>query len=165
VSRVVYVSDHISSESFASFVDEINKFVEESSKKTIKIILSCCGGDSVSALAYSAFMRRCPCPLEVRVYGEASSAAVLILASGTKGMRFMTRESRALVHEDTVKLKGFISLLEKQILEYREAEKCWCRLLEDLTGTGAYRWSVLHAKETILSASSCLALGLIDKII
>lgn len=133
----------------------------------INITLNSEGGEHVSALAIAALMRkyRQSILFTVEVHGEAASAAVLILASGFKGSRRISKEAWVMVHESGNDLTGDVSTVERETRQMRRLEEQWCELMQELTGTAKDVWAKLHKETTYLSPEECLKLGLVDEIV
>lgn len=160
--RIIRVIGDIDEDSFKEFSEELSQ-LEGESNKPITLELCSGGGDAYAALAFHGRMIESACSMTVIVYGQASSAAVLILASGDA--RFMEAAAWVMVHEDSGKQVGTVVELEREAAHSRRMEVQWAHLLEVHTGTPASKWSELHKATTYLTAQECLKLGLIDKII
>jgi ATP-dependent Clp endopeptidase proteolytic subunit ClpP len=164
--RKIYITGDIDEQSYLAFSKRLT--VLENDKKSgtkVEVELSSGGGETYYGLAFASRMRLAKCPLHVTAHGLVASAAVLILAYGTKGFRFMTREARVMVHEDSAKLKGEKTYLKKEIAEIEALDDHWNELMEARTGTLAREWIELDKSTTYLSAEECLNLGLVDKVI
>ncbi len=157
----IQVIETISPESYTHFSLEMSR--AENAKKNIIIELYSAGGEAVAALAYAARIRRSRSHVTVRVYGEAASAAVLVLASGHH--RQITAEAWVMVHEDSGKLKGSISDMERDTAVFRRLENQWNELLARYTRTSAQDWARMHKETTYLNAEQVVELGLADEIV
>ena len=143
---------------------ELSRLEEENSKHVIEIELTSEGGYVDNAMGIVGRMRQSPCKIVVTGYGVVASAAVIILASGA--YRRLSKESRVMVHEDSGKLKGTITDLEKSIAHCRHQEHKWNHFMALRTGTTSDKWAKLHSQgDTFLSAEGCLDLGMVDEII
>lgn len=121
------------------------------------------GGDAEIAIAMCGRIRNAGRRIRIEVYGLANSAAVLVLAAGDE--RYMSSEAQAMVHESSVKIKGNVTAIRKQLHVLNNEEKHWAKLLEAHTGTPALVWMQLSESETYLTAEECMSLGLIDGIL
>lgn len=161
-SRLIRVIGQIDEEAFKSFSEALHEY-ELQSDKSVTLELNSEGGTAYDALAFAGRMRDSSCNIIVKVHGIAFSAAVMVLAAGDE--RLMSKESWAMVHEDSVKLKANVSELEREISHHRRMENQWNALLEELTETNYASWERLHKNSEYLDAKQCLELGLIDRII
>lgn len=162
MTRHINLISEISDLTFIAFKDELRQ-LESESDKPIYIDLSSEGGDAYAALSFAALLRMSKCDTIITGYGLIASAAVLVLASGTK--RRMTKESWVMVHEDSGRVKGELKLMEVEVKHMREMETQWCKLLADVTTTSFELWTKLHKRTTYLGAKQCLDLGLIDEVV
>lgn len=77
----------------------------DSSFSEICIVLDSYGGDFKAARLICDIMGKCQKPIKIRSY-NAQSAAALILAYGTKGMRFVYNGSKVMIHRVHVEFLG-----------------------------------------------------------
>lgn len=165
MSRIINVIGSIDWESFKEFNEKINELanVSVSRKSDIHVYLASDGGEVHAALAFSAIIRICQHDIIITAIGNVASAATLILATGD--YRYMTRESWAMVHEDSGDTTGELAEREREIKHDRQLEDQWNGLMEKYTKTSSQEWEKLNKATTYLTAEDCLELGLIDKII
>lgn len=117
------------------------------------------GGSHYASLAIIDMLEATKREIIVQVYGYCMSAAVLILASAHG--RYMSKNSWAMVHEDSGEAAGEMHRLLSQAQQALAEELQWCALMKEFTG---HDWSDLSHKETYLSPIQCKALNLIDVI-
>ncbi len=157
----IQVIGQITTEAYGAFSEAM--LTPEAKKQPVLIELNSPGGDAIAALAFAARIRRSPSQVTIVVYGEACSAAVIILAYGHR--RLMTKEAWVMVHEDSGKVKGSVVELEVQVTQARRLEYQWIDLLETITGTSSETWEKLHKATTYLDSKQCKELGLIDEVV
>ncbi len=160
--RIIKIIGSIDEEAFRKISDELDDLENKPNEK-ISLYLSSGGGSVYDALAIAGRIRISPCLITITAYGLVASAAVLILAAGDD--RRMTRESWVMVHEESGKIKGSVTEMEKETAQLRRMEFQWSDLLHGFTSTPADKWGELHRVTTYLSAQECLDLNLIDRII
>lgn len=160
--KKIYITGEINEETFEKFCLELDT-IEATKTKTVSLELSSHGGVATDALAIVSRMRTSPCKFIVTGYGLVASAATLILAYGDK--RCMTKESWAMVHEDSGRVKGTVTEMRRETMQLSIYEEQWNMLLAARTDLNASSWSRLSNKTTYMGAEQCLATGLIDEII
>jgi len=161
--RRLYICGEIDSDNYQIFSEGLAE-LEAESDEGVLVELNSEGGTAFDGLAFADRIRISPCPITIRVMGQAASAAVIILASGDK--RAMAENSWVFVHEDSLsEVSGSISQIEKQGREGRRFETQWSDLLAKLTTSSSTTWDKLHKAETYLNPNECLELGLIDEIV
>lgn len=163
--RKIYLSGDIDEESFKEFCEKLDELLLENPKKTIYLDLNSNGGVALSGIAFAERIRLSSAPIHITVYGQASSAAVLVLAAGK--YRKMSKGSLVMVHEDQGSYKDLTtSRLAKEAANAGMIEEHWAVLLERFTGTASDVWRSMHAKgDLYLNPDECKELGLIDEII
>lgn len=159
--RRITIIGQIDDDSFEKFCTELTVFEEESSSR-VELELCSEGGYVYNALAFIGRMRRSPCDIYVIGYGYVASAATLILAAGTK--RFLSEEAWVMVHEDSLKMKGTVSESRNELNQIERQERQWNELMAEYCSGAAQFWANMK-RDTYLSSSDCLRLGIIDKII
>ncbi len=167
----IYIVGDINHEAYLEFSKKLSK-LERRGDKTIQIVLSSDGGDGMVGLAFYDRIRLSKDlghTIRITAIGLVASAAVIILAAGTKGERRMTREAWVMVHDDTpnphdVKNRRLVEI-EKTTAHLRRIENQWNHILAENTKSIESHWDLLHKEETYLSAGECFYLGLIEEII
>lgn len=131
----------------------------------VQIVLSSSGGAAMDALAIASLIRKYPRPVAVHGTGLIASAATIILAAGHKGLRSMDSTAWLMVHEDSGKFKGTVSVLEDEAKRLRRMENQWCWLFAQYTGRSKEEWRRINKREQYLNAREALHLGVIDFIV
>ena len=72
---------------------------EESRDDPIWVIIDSAGGEVQAGWEIIDSMQLCAAPVHTVCYGEASSIAAVIFASGRRGHRHMLRHSRLMIHQ------------------------------------------------------------------
>ncbi len=163
MNRSISIIGGLDWDTFSAFSDAINELENKSKTKDINLHLASEGGTSGVALAIVGRMRVSPCNINVFAFGDVSSAATLILASGSK--RFMAAETWVMVHEDSGKIRGSVADWERDAKHARSLEAQWNNIMASHTLYTAETWEKLNKATTYLTASECLECGLIDEII
>ena len=160
--RRLQVIGEINDEAYRKFSKKLYR-LECDDAAPIIVELSSHGGDPISALAFAARIRLSPRKIVTIVYGQAASAAVVILASGHE--RLMTKEAWIMVHEDSSELNGEVKDLEREAAQLRAAEFQWNEILASRSKVSAEEWATYHSETTYFTAAEALKLGLVDRII
>jgi len=84
-----YLDDKLASELSAIFLLK----GEEDPEEPITLLINCEGGDIRAVLMVYDVMQLLSCPIKTICVGSACQEAVILLSSGTKGMRFATENS------------------------------------------------------------------------
>ena len=137
----------------------------ENADKDISIYINSPGGDITALFAIYDTMKYVKNDVTTFCYGQAASAAAVLLAGGTTGKRFSLPHSRILLHQPYGGAGGQASDIEiqaKEILRMRE-------LLNDMlahdTGQTVEKISNDTDRDFILSAAEARDYGIIDEVI
>lgn len=156
---MINIIGDISEESFATFVTQ----VEDARDRDIKINLSSAGGDAMTSLAYYDYMKNSSKRFTITVYGQAQSAAVLLLAAADEV--HMAENAWVMVHQSSDELSGEVHEIAREASHMQRLEDQCNALLALNSNASSVDWAEMHRKTTYLSARECLELGLIDKVV
>src|SRR5436309_3575180 len=133
--------------------------------RDISIYINSPGGDITALFAIYDTMQYVRPDISTICFGQAASAAAVLLASGTKGKRLALPRARVLLHQPYGQAMGQAVDIE---LAAREIERMRTQLEEMLayhTGQPIERIHKDTDRDFILSASEAKAYGIIDEVI
>ncbi len=137
----------------------------ENPEKDISLYINSPGGDITGLFAIYDTMKYVKPDIQTYCFGQAASAAAVILAGGTNGKRFALPHSRILLHQPYGGAGGQASDIEiqaKEILRMRD-------LLNNMLAVDSGQTVEKIAKDTerdfILNANDAKAYGIIDEIL
>lgn len=163
--RVIFcvgpVEDHMANLIVAQLL-----FLEsENPDKDINIYINSPGGDITALFAIYDTMQYIKADVATICYGQAASAAAVLLAAGTTGKRLALPHSRILLHQPYAGAQGQatdIELAAKEILRLRE-------LLEEIlaghTGQPIDRIHTDTDRDFVMTAQEALEYGIIDEVL
>jgi ATP-dependent Clp protease protease subunit len=166
MARIIFIDQDLENKYASEVCEKLLELNEESHEK-ISIYINCSGGNIVSGLfpIYN-IMQKIKSPIETIGLGEIYSCAAVLLASGKKGLRYCYRNSSIMIHDVQVEeISGSAQTLKidtKQILEDGRRMK---NLLAKHTGKSLKEISKICEKDTYLTATQALKLGMVDKIL
>ena len=137
--------------------------------KPIKLYISTYGGsaDEMAALVDIMNVVKKDCPIETIGIGKVMSAGVLILASGTKGDRYIGKNCRVMIHSVIAGNHGSLHNLENELTEIKKMQDIYLQSLADATNmTKKQLKSFMRRKQNVyLNAEEAIKLGIADKIL
>ena len=137
--------------------------------KPIKLYISTYGGsaDEMAALVDIMNVVKKDCPIETIGIGKVMSAGVLILASGTKGERYIGKNCRVMIHSVIAGNHGSLHNLENELTEIKKMQDIYLQSLADATNmTKKQLKSFMRRKQNVyLNAEEEIKLGIADKIL
>ena len=148
-------------------IGEDGEMTEEG--KPIKLYVSTYGGsaDDMAALVDIMNVVKKDCPIQTIGIGKVMSAGVLILASGTKGERYIGKNCRVMIHSVIAGNHGSLHNLENELSEIKKMQEIYLQSLADATSmTKKQLKSFMRRKQNVyLSAEEAIKLGIADKIL
>ena len=137
----------------------------ENPDKDINIYINSPGGDITALFAIYDTMQYVKADITTICFGQAASAAAVLLAAGTKGKRLALPHARVLLHQPYASGGGQATDIEiqaKEILRMRD-------LLEDIlaehTGQPKEKINRDTDRDFVLSATEAKEYGIIDEVI
>jgi len=137
----------------------------ENPDKDIKIYINSPGGDITALFAIYDTMRYIKPDIATICYGQAASAAAVLLAAGAPGKRLALPHSRVLIHQPYAGAQGQatdIELAAKEILRLRELLE---EILAEHTGQPIERIHKDTDRDFVMTAEEAAAYGIIDEVI
>ncbi len=163
--RIIFIGTPID-DTIANLVCAQMLFLEsEDSEKDINIYINSPGGDITALFAIYDTMKYVRPDKSTFCFGQAASAAAVLLAAGTKGKRFALPHARILLHQPYGGAAGQatdIELQAKEILRMRDL------LNEMLAGDTGQEIAKIHRdtdRDFIMSADDAREYGVIDEVI
>ena len=138
----------------------------ENPDKDINIYINSPGGDITALFAIYDTMQFIRNDIATICYGQAASAAAVLLAAGTKGKRLALPHARVLLHQPYGAM-GYaqvtdLELAAKEILRMRDLME---EMLSHHTGQPRERIHVDTDRDFVLEADAALEYGIIDEVI
>jgi ATP-dependent Clp protease protease subunit len=137
----------------------------ENPDKDINIYINSPGGDITALFAILDTMSYVKPDITTICFGQAASAAAVLLAAGTKGKRLALPHARVLLHQPYAGAQGQatdIELAAKEILRMRTLLE---ELLAEYTGQPVEKIHTDTDRDFVLSADEAREYGIIDEIL
>ena len=137
----------------------------ENPDRDISLYINSPGGDINSLFAIYDTMQYIKPDLTTICFGQAASAAAVLLAAGTKGKRLALPHSRILIHQPYAGAEGQVSDIE---LASREIQRLKTQLEEVIahhTGQSAEKVHNDTDRDFVMTAAEARDYGIIDEVI
>ena len=137
----------------------------ENPDKDISIYINSPGGDISGLFAIYDTMSYIKPDLTTICFGQAASAAAVLLAAGTPGKRLALPHSRVLIHQPYAGAQGQVSDLE---IASKEIQRLKTQLEEVLAQHTGQTIEKIHAdtdRDFVMTAQEALEYGIIDEVI
>src|SRR5688500_14814377 len=137
----------------------------ENPDKDINIYINSPGGDITALFAIYDTMKFIKNDVSTFCYGQAASAAAVILAGGTKGKRFALPHARILIHQPYGGAAGQAADIEIQAKEILRMRDLLNAMLAYDTGQKQEKIEKDTDRDFIMSADEAREYGIIDEVI
>ncbi len=163
--RIIFLGTPID-DTIANLVCAQMLFLEsEDPDKDINLYINSPGGDITGLLAVYDTMKYIKPHVSTFCFGQAASAAAVLLGAGAKGKRYALPHARVLLHQPWGGVGGQASDIEIQAREILRMKDMLNSMLADDTGQSVERITKDTDRDFIISASEAVEYGLIDEVI
>ena len=137
----------------------------ENADRDINLYINSPGGDITALFAIYDTMQLVKNPIATWCYGQAASAAAVLLSAGAPGKRFALPHSRILLHQPYGGVGGQATDIEIQAREILRMRVMLEQILADHTGQPLDRVHKDTDRDFIMGADDAREYGIIDEII
>ena len=141
----------------------------EEEEEDIEFFISSSGGQVSEMFTIYDLMRLVQKRRDIATfgYGKVASAAVLLLAAGTKGKRYIAKNARLMIHHCSGAIGGTVPTVRSSFQEFSKVEEMMVSALAECTTLSVSEIYNMLSKNTdeYFSAEEALEMGIVDKII
>jgi ATP-dependent Clp protease protease subunit len=137
----------------------------EDPDKEISIYINSPGGEITALFAIYDTMKFVKPPKSTFCFGQAASAAAVLLAAGTKGKRFALPHARILLHQPYGGAAGQATDIELQAREILRMRDLLNEILAEDTGQPVEKIARDTDRDFVMSAEEARRYGVIDEVI
>ena len=163
--RIIFIGTPID-DTVANLVCAQMLFLEsEDGEKDINLYINSPGGDITALFAIYDTMKFIRAEKSTFCFGQAASAAAVLLAAGTHGKRFALPHARIMLHQPYCGAAGQATDIELQAKEILRMRDMLNEMLADDTGQSIERIQRDTDRDFIMSAAEAREYGVIDEVI
>jgi ATP-dependent Clp protease protease subunit len=163
--RIIFLGTPID-DTIANLICAQMLFLEsEDPDKDINLYINSPGGDITGLLAVYDTMKYIKPAVSTFCFGQAASAAAVLLGAGARGKRFALPHARVLLHQPWGGVGGQASDIEIQAREILRMKDMLNDMLAQDTGQSVERITKDTDRDFIISATEAVEYGLIDEVI
>jgi ATP-dependent Clp protease protease subunit len=163
--RIIFIGTPID-DNVANLVSAQMLFLEsEDQDKDINIYINSPGGDITALFAIYDTMKYVRPDKSTFCFGQAASAAAVLLASGTRGKRFALPHARILLHQPYGGAAGQATDIELQAKEILRMRDMLNEMLAADTGQSIEKIQHDTDRDFIMSAAEARDYGVVDEVI
>lgn len=163
--RIIFLGTPID-DTIANLVSAQMLFLEsEDPDKDIHLYINSPGGDITALFAIYDTMKFIKPDVSTFCFGQAASAAAVLLAAGTKGKRYALAHARVLLHQPYGGIQGQATDMEIQAREILRMRDVLNSMLADDTGQPVSQIELDTDRDFIMTSAEALTYGVIDEVI
>jgi ATP-dependent Clp protease protease subunit len=163
--RIVFLGTPID-DTVANLVCAQLLFLEsEEPDKDIHLYINSPGGDITALFAIYDTMKFLKPDVSTFCFGQAASAAAVLLAAGAKGKRFALPHARVLLHQPWGGVEGQASDIELQAKEILRMRDLLTGMLAADTGQAHDKVAKDTDRDFVMTADEAVLYGVIDEVI
>jgi ATP-dependent Clp protease protease subunit len=163
--RIIFLGTPVD-DTVANLVCAQMLFLEsEEPDKEIHLYINSPGGDITALFAIYDTLKFIKPDVSTFCYGQAASAAAVLLAAGTPGKRFALPHARILLHQPWGGVEGQASDIELQAKEILRMRDLLTSMLAQDTGQTHEKVTKDTDRDFIMTADEAVTYGVIDEII
>jgi ATP-dependent Clp protease protease subunit len=164
-NRIIYFNGAFTENKVQEVVRKLLEFNVTNPNKDIVIFIDSNGGLADSFIAIHDTIKMISSDVATVCLGKAMSSGMLLLMSGVKGKRFITKNSRVLIHELSAGTIGKISNMNVDVKESQRIQDVLEKLVVEYTDIKKEDVRDLMEKDTFCNAETAKELGIVDYIV
>ncbi len=137
----------------------------ENPDRDISVYINSPGGDINAMFAIYDTMQYIKPDITTICFGQAASAAAILLAAGTNGKRLALPNSRILLHQPYTGAQGQVSDLEIAANEIERMKTALEQILADHTGQPIEKIAADTDRDFVMDAQEAKEYGIIDEVL
>ena len=163
--RIIFLGTPID-DSVANLVCAQLLFLEsEDPDKDIHLYINSPGGDITALFAIYDTIKFLKPDVSTFCFGQAASAAAVLLAAGARGKRFALPHARILLHQPFGGVEGQASDIELQAKEILRMRDLLTNMLSEDTGQPHDKIAKDTERDFVMTADEAVTYGVIDEVI
>ncbi len=163
--NIIFLSGPIDDAVANTVIAQLLFLQSEDSKKEIALYVNSPGGSVTAGLAIVDTMNVIKNDVATYCVGMAASMGAVILASGTKGKRYILENAEVMIHQPSGGVEGQasdIAITAKHILKTREKTN---KILSEATGKPMAQVEKDVERDFFMDAEEAKKYGIVDKIL
>ena len=164
-NRVIFLVGEINYNSATGVIMRLLHLQNQKQGVDINLYINSPGGSVDDTLAIYDTMRFLNCDVSTYCIGKAMSGGAIILASGTKGKRYILPHAKVMIHQPYGGVYGQTSDIQIQAEEILKSKRQINDLLSRHTGKPASQIEEDSERDRYFSAEEAKAYGLVDEVL
>lgn len=162
--RIIFLGDEVNSATANLVVAQL-LFLDAEGEGDISLYINSPGGSVYDGLAILDTMNQIKSDVATYGVGLQASMGAVLLASGTKGKRYMLPHAKTMIHQPSSGTKGKVTDMEIDLKEGLAVKNELVKILVEATGKKESELRNDMERDYWMTAKEALAYGLIDQIV
>ena len=163
--RIIVLSEDVNDTTASLVVAQLLYLEGQDPDKDISLYINSPGGSISAGMAIHDTMQYIKCDVSTICMGMAASMGAFLLASGTKGKRFLTSHARVLMHQPSGGIGGTATDVRINAELIMDMKKTMSELTAEQTGHTVEEIYRDNEYDHWVTATEALEYGFVDKII
>ncbi len=162
--RIIFLGDEVNSATANLVVAQL-LFLDAEGEGDISLYINSPGGSVYDGLAILDTMNQIKSDVATYGVGLQASMGAVLLASGTKGKRYMLPHAKTMIHQPSSGTKGKVTDMEIDLKEGLAVKNELVKILVEATGKKESELRNDMERDYWMTAKEALSYGLIDQIV
>ena len=163
--RIIFMGEEVQDDMANTVIAQMLFLESEDPDKDINLYINSPGGSISAGLAIYDTMQYIKPDVSTICMGQCTSMSALLLAAGTKGMRYALPHARIMIHQPLGGVQGQATDIDIQAKEILRTKETIHRILAKHTGQPMERIRRDTERDFFMDSEDALKYGIIDKII
>ena len=163
--RIIFMGEQVQDDMANTVIAQMLFLESEDPDKDINLYINSPGGSITAGLAIYDTLQYIKPDVSTICMGQSTSMSALLLAAGTKGMRYALPHARIMIHQPLGGVQGQATDIEIEAKEILRTKETIHRILAKHTGQPIERIQRDTERDFFMSSEDALKYGIIDKII
>lgn len=163
--RIIFIGDEINDQTANLVVAQLLFLASEDDSKDISLYINSPGGSVYDGLAIYDTMNFVKPDIATFGIGLQASMAAVLLASGTKGKRYMLPHAKTMIHQPRGGTEGVMTDMEISLREGLDIKKTLASIMASNTEQKLSKVSDDMERDFWMSAEEAKKYGIIDKVV
>jgi ATP-dependent Clp protease protease subunit len=163
--RIIFVIGPIEDGMASSVCMQLLFLEAQNPKKEIAMYINSPGGVVTSGMAIYDTMQFIRCPVATLCIGQAASMGSLLLAAGSKGMRYALPNARVMVHQPSGGFSGQASDIQRHAEDILKMKRRLNEVYVKHTGQSYEKIENTLDRDHFMTAEQAQEFGLVDRVL
>ena len=164
-NRIIFLVGEINHASATGIIMRMLYLANAKKDQDINLYINSPGGSVDDTLAIYDTIRYLPCNVATYCIGKAMSGGAIVLASGTKGKRFILPHAKVMIHQPFGGVYGQTADIEIQAEEILRTKQELNELLASHTGQSVEQIALDAERDKYFTATEAQKYGIVDEVL